>query len=101
MTKTITKTISKQGELKMENNKQLPRCPLIGADSNVFNLIGITARTLKENGLRDEAAEMRERVMGCGSYDEALAVMMEYVEPVSADEMYDEPYEDIDITQEF
>ncbi len=32
----------------MENEKRKPDCPLIGQDGNVFNLIGIASRTLKE-----------------------------------------------------
>jgi len=69
----------------------LPDCPLVGADGNVFNLMGIAARTLKENYRPEAAKEMRERVTSCGSYDEALAIMMEYVNPVSADEMDESP----------
>jgi len=68
-----------------------PDCPMIGADGNVFNLMGITARTLKENDRPEAAKEMRERVTSCGSYDEALAIMMEYVNPVSTDEMDESP----------
>ena len=65
------------------NNKR-PYCPLIGADSNVFNLMGIAARTLKDHGLHDEAAEMKERITSSGSYDNALGIITEYVNPVSA-----------------
>jgi hypothetical protein len=65
----------------------LPDCPLIGADSNVFSLMGLTSRTLKEHGMRDQANEMRERVTSSGSFDEALAIMAEYVNPVSQEDM--------------
>ena len=64
-----------------------PDCPLIGADGNVFNLMGIASRTLKDNGMQEEAKQMCERVRECGSYDEALAVMMEYVTPVGEEDM--------------
>ena len=60
-------------------------CPLIGADSNVFNLMGIAARTLKRAGMPDQAKEMNARVMESGSFENALAIIMEYVEPVEAD----------------
>lgn len=30
-----------------------PDCPLIGADGNIFNLLGIASRTLREHGLKD------------------------------------------------
>jgi hypothetical protein len=62
---------------------QKPDCPLIGQDGNVFNLIGIAARTLRENGMRDQAKEMRERAMGSGSYEQALGIIAEYVNVTS------------------
>jgi len=62
---------------------QKPDCPLIGQDGNVFGLIGLAARTLRENGLHDQAKEMRTRAMGSGSYDQALGVIMDYVNPTS------------------
>ena len=57
-----------------------PKAKLIGADGNVFNLIGIASRSLKRAGQNDKATEMLERVMNSGSYDEALSIIMEYVE---------------------
>ena len=57
-----------------------PKCKLIGENGNVFNLMGLASRTLKDHGMKDEAKEMRERIMGCGSYQEALCVISEYVE---------------------
>jgi len=36
-------------------NVEKPPCPLIGQDGNIFNLVGIAARTLREAGLRDQA----------------------------------------------
>lgn len=57
-----------------------PMAKLIGANGNVFNLMGIASRALKQAGQNDKATEMTSRVMSCGSYDEALAIMMEYVE---------------------
>lgn len=52
--------------------KKKPDCPLIGQDGNIFNLLGIASRTLKNHDMADEASEMRNRVMSSGSYDEAL-----------------------------
>lgn len=65
-----------------------PDCVLIGEDGNIFNLIGIASRTLRQNGLEDQASEMRERIMGgeCGSYYEALNVIGEYVNITGPDE---------------
>lgn len=59
-----------------------PRCKLIGEDGNIFNLIGIASRTLTRAGLPDRAQEMSNRVLRSGSYSEALAIIMEYVEVV-------------------
>ena len=64
---------------------EAPECPLIGADGNIFNLLGIATRTLKDCGMQDEAKEMRTRVTESGSYDSALAIIMEYVTPVDAE----------------
>ncbi len=57
-----------------------PKCKLIGEDGNIFNLIGIAARSLRKAGLADKATEMSEKVMQSKSYTEALSVIMEYVE---------------------
>jgi len=65
--------------------KEKPDCPIIGADGNIFNIMGIASRTLKRNGMPDEAKEMMERVQGSGSYDEALSIITEYVTPVEQD----------------
>ena len=63
-----------------------PKCPLIGQNGNVFNLMGIASKTLKKNGMADEAKEMCSRITFSGSYDEALSIIDEYVEITSVDE---------------
>lgn len=35
-----------------------PDCPLIGADGNIFNLLGIASRTLREHGLKEQAIRL-------------------------------------------
>ena len=70
-----------------------PKCPLIGADGNIFNLLGMASRTLRENGMREQAKEMQSRVTASGSYYEALNILGEYVEICSAEEMNEEPDE--------
>ena len=67
--------------------QQKPSCPLIGQDGNIFNLMGIASRTLRENGMADQAREMRNRITQCQSYDSALSIIGEYVEITSIDEM--------------
>lgn len=63
----------------MEEDRK-PTCKLVGEDGNIFSILGRVSRALKENGKTDEAKEVSERVMLSGSYDEALQIMMEYVE---------------------
>ena len=57
-----------------------PECKLIGKDGNIFNLIGIASKTLKQNDMKNEAAEMCQRVYQSGSYQEALVIIGEYVD---------------------
>ena len=63
----------------MDNKRSKPDCKLIGEDGNIFNLMARASRTLRENGLSEEATEMRERITSSGSYDEALCIIGEYV----------------------
>jgi hypothetical protein len=57
-----------------------PVCKLIGENGNIFNLMGLASKVLKENGQIVEAKEMSNKVMNSGSYNEALRIIMEYVE---------------------
>ncbi len=70
-----------------------PKCPLIGQDGNIFNLMGIASRTLKRNGMSNESKEMCSRITSSGSYDEALSIIDEYVEITSVDEEETEDFE--------
>ncbi|MCL2697528.1 MAG: antirestriction protein ArdA [Oscillospiraceae bacterium] len=84
------KKLMEQKQTALEKSRitsNLPDCPIIGADSNVFNLMGIVSRTLKEHGMKEQAQEMQNRVKSSGSFNEALAIMTEYVNPVSQKEM--------------
>lgn len=71
-----------------ENTK--PKCVLIGEDGNIFNLMGIASRTLKRNGMSEEAKEMCDKITKSRSYDQALAIISDYVEVTSREEMEDE-----------
>ena len=61
------------------------KAPIVGADGNIFNLIGISSKALKREGFYKEADELATRVMESKSYDEALSIIMEYVDPVDVD----------------
>ena len=39
----------------MTEKYKKPDCPLIGQDSNIFNLVGIASRTLKRNNIQNQA----------------------------------------------
>lgn len=71
-------------------DKKKPNSQLIGADGNIYNLVGIASRTLKHHGLYDSAKEMTSRVFGSGSYNEALMIIDEYVNFMSVDDGADE-----------
>lgn len=57
-----------------------PVCKLTDQNGNVFNLIAIVRKTLEKAGLKQQVSEFTSEVMDAGSYDEALQVMMKYVE---------------------
>ena len=83
-----------------KNDYEKPLAPIVGADGNVFNLIGICSRALKTAGYTDKAKEMTDRITSSGSYEEALSIMCEYIEPV--DQNYQRledinDYDEIDI----
>ena len=50
---------------------------LIGENGNVFNLIRIVSKALRKNKI--DSKEFQEEVTLCGSYDEVLRVMMQWV----------------------
>ena len=69
--------------------RQKPDCPLIGQNGNVFNLMSIASRTLKENGMAEEAKQMQKEITQCESYGAALNVIGQYVNITSVDEEED------------
>lgn len=72
--------------------RQKPMCPLIGANGNIFNLLAIAKSSLEDADLKEEANNMIQRVYKSHSYDEALRIIMDYVEPCK---MSDIEYEGI------
>ena len=57
-----------------------PTVTFVGEDGNIFNLLGIARRALRDAGQIEKVKEMSDRVMSSDSYNAALIVMMEYVE---------------------
>ena len=68
--------------------QEKPECPLIGENGNIFHLIGVASRTLRDNGLAGQAQEMQKRITGgdCHSYEEALSIIGEYVTITAGEE---------------
>ena len=63
-----------------------PQCKLIGENGNVFNLIGITKKTLRRAGLKGQMKrfdkELSDITCNGGSYDDVLGLIQRYVEVV-------------------
>ena len=72
-------------EKALEQKK--PDCKLIGEDGNIFNLMGIASKILRQNGMAEEAVEMRDRIRASESYDEALCIIGEYVNITGGDDL--------------
>ena len=56
-----------------------PKCKLVGTDGNVFALAARVSSTLKKYGFKEESSDFLKRLGKCGSYNEALNLMGEYV----------------------
>ena len=65
-----------------------PDCELIGQNGNIYNLMGIASRTLRENGMKQQAEELFKRITGgdCRDYYQALGIIGEYVNITGPDE---------------
>ena len=64
----------------MENAVRKPECKLVGTDGNVFAIIGNVSKALKRDGRKERAKEWQQKAMSCGSYDEVLMLLHDYVE---------------------
>lgn len=50
---------NKLGGFSLTGTKK-PDCPLIGQNGNIFNLMGIAAKTLRQNGMAEQSKEMAD-----------------------------------------
>ena len=57
-----------------------PVAPLLGAEGNVYNLLCITRRTLKNAGQQEQADEMWQKALDSCNNFKAISIMGEYVE---------------------
>lgn len=77
--------------------EEKPKAPIIGADGNVYNLMGICSKVLRRAGYGKQAKEMVSRIKTSKNYDEALAIMLDYVIPV---DQYGKPFEETETFEE-
>lgn len=85
-------------EEQTAQEQKKPDCPLLGTDSNIFSLMGLASKTLKRNGMAEQAKEMCDRITSSGDYNKALCIIGEYVNITSVNEEYDESEdEDMDL----
>lgn len=77
--KSFDETIAQIEVEKEKDIKRKPDCPLVGQNGNIFNLMAIASKTLKENGMEKEAEEMCSRIRSSGDYYKALVIIGEYV----------------------
>ena len=59
-------------------------------DGNIYSVLGATSSALKKMGLYDKSSEMIKRATSSSSYEEALCIIMEYVDFVEMDEDEDD-----------
>ncbi len=59
---------------------QKPAAPILGLRGDIFNLLCITNRTLRQAGQMEQAEEMWRRVLESGDSYKAISIMGEYVE---------------------
>ena len=71
---------------EQEQEPVKPDCSLIGQNGNIMNLVGIAGRTLRENGMEQQATEMFNRITQCQSYDSALRIIGDYVNITSVEQ---------------
>lgn len=58
-----------------------PTAKLAEENGNIFNLMAIAKKSLKEAGTPEKANEMFQRIVSDSkSYDESLMIIMEYVD---------------------
>jgi len=62
----------------MQTNEK-PKVKLSEQNGNVFNLMGICSRALRDMGQGEKVKEMTNKITQTAkSYEEALSIMMEY-----------------------
>lgn len=66
-----------------------PKAKLVGANANIFNLLAIANSSLEKAGMKDKGKEMFDRAIKTDSYDKAIGIILEYVDPIESDTLED------------
>ena len=74
------KMLQDEAEINKSDIKEKPRCNIYNAFGGMFEIIGLTSKTLKENKMFDKSREMIERATMAYDYDEAFNIINEYVD---------------------
>ena len=56
------------------------KCKLVGENGNVFNLIAIVSKSLRQNGFQELEQEFKKLCFAAKSYEEVLFIIQTYVE---------------------
>lgn len=67
------------GDIQEQPKQVKPDCHYIGKNPNIFELIGLASRALRENQMTEQVVEMRTRVEQCRNYYSAVSIIGEYV----------------------
>lgn len=62
--------------------EEKPQVTLAGQNGNIFNLLSIATKALKENNQRKQAKELQEKLFSANSYHEAIQLIGEYCEVI-------------------
>jgi hypothetical protein len=62
------------------SSHEKPVCQLSGTDRNMFACANRVARALQEAGRGHQVQDLWDRLVTCGSFDDALRLFTEYVE---------------------
>jgi len=64
-----------------DGNLKKPTAALVGANGNIYNLMGIASQALIRAGQQEQDEEMQKRILnGANNYNEAIQIIIEYVE---------------------
>ena len=56
-----------------------PHCQVTGLDGHILNIMYTASRTLRENGMVEQARAMQNRIIHCQNYHSALSIIGDYV----------------------